>query len=958
MVNVFATVVLFFTSHHLLSITADTTAEEDRPQIVGKSFFEGITQPFKSFSSVKKKTPEWKVMKDQADKKASEHSYRHALNEYEALIRHPTNFGQMPNEEKYDIFISMSRLLKDMGFYQKAELLLYEAMSYSKEPYEAHYQLGLLFLDKEDIEKSKMHLKNCLFYKESDASILIYLSTILFAEGKSHEAKFYVSHILKELESKITNLSTLLGGVGTPSVVESPAEMNHMEFIMGLEDIIVKVFHAEFLYIPSATTELFRFYYSFFQYLSRDDLKGRFLFDLGQSLYEHGKSSVGKDMMLRGWETRSEGEGAVSETVVRLRTHIDYPIIPNSVFHVIESYLNMTQYLSNINESSSTQVQVSLENAMDVFWPIPLFPWSGLPMSSVKQSVMSLHFNEIPIMQHPEKQLWLKNGLDVSSCYIERTDVKPSLHHFKKQNKKRQSRKAKEELKRKKKQQLPNEPLKIELGVLGGHFNSHAIGHVTLTRVLQKLNRLQTPNRFGYFSITLLALPLIPDRVTSEIARFVHQVINLPADVNAALTRLEKLELDVLLFPDWQPFPDQQSIYFQSIRIAPVQVCYYVRGSSCASAEVDYYLLPKDVEESYLQNIRHNERIFGLSPPAWATGWSEQVVVLDWPVFTPAAITTALDFILDTGTATSGGTTDAGTRTSQHSIIPNFSPRDIEGDIFFEDQAVAIIPFHPSYVHPLMDEAIFLLLKAVPDLQVVIALPETYAHFLPTAIQSFAEQSSSMEKLSIQWAKQLVRRLWTSGSESSPLHQRIRLLPLPVSDERLLQLIKQADVVLDSFPIGGTLHPLALALSTGTPVVTLRSGTVLKTPIYDALDIKNFLKQMYDKFHSNPIYQSIVQYNSVPWLPSSSPLAALYERWHLDKELVASSVLEFARFAEAIVSNKDKAYQIRVKILEALEMNSDPEAAHTTMRDLSKFLRQVGRPWSDARRERKYNCIT
>jgi hypothetical protein len=60
--------------------------------------------------------------------------------------------------------------------------------------------------------------------------------------------------------------------------------------------------------------------------------------------------------------------------------------------------------------------------------------------------------------------------------------------------------------------------------------------------------------------------------VTTEIARFVHQVINLPADVNAALARLEKLELDVLLFPDWQPFPDQQSIFFQSIRIAPVQV--------------------------------------------------------------------------------------------------------------------------------------------------------------------------------------------------------------------------------------------------------------------------------------------------------------------------------------------------------------------------------------------------
>lgn len=344
--------------------------------------------------------------------------------------------------------------------------------------------------------------------------------------------------------------------------------------------------------------------------------------------------------------------------------------------------------------------------------------------------------------------------------------------------------------------------------------------------------------------------------------------------------------------------------------------------------------MPRDVEESYLQNIKHNERIFGLSPPEWATGWSEQVVLLDWPVFTPSAINTAVDFILDPTMTTDS--TRASSRADQQSAIPDFSPRDVEGDIFFEDQTVAIIPFHPSYVHPLMDEAIFLILKAVPDLQVVIALPEAYAHFLPTAIQSFAEQSSSMEKLSIQWAKQLVRRLWTSGSDSSPLHQRIRLLPSPVSDERLLQLIKQADMVLDSFPLGGTLHPLALALSTGTPIITLKGGTVLKTPIYDSLDIKNFLKQLHTKFHSNPIYKAIVEYNSVPWLPSTSPLAALYERWNLAKDLVAASVQEYARIAQDIASDKDKAYHIRVRILEALEKNTDPEAAHTTMRDLSK----------------------
>lgn len=52
-------------------------------------------------------------------------------------------------------------------------------MSYSKEPYEAHLQLGILFLDKEDIEKAKLHLKNCLFYKETDMVILVHLAGML-----------------------------------------------------------------------------------------------------------------------------------------------------------------------------------------------------------------------------------------------------------------------------------------------------------------------------------------------------------------------------------------------------------------------------------------------------------------------------------------------------------------------------------------------------------------------------------------------------------------------------------------------------------------------------------------------------------------------------------------------------------------------------------------------------------
>ena len=99
----------------------------------------------------------WKIMKREADNKAAARLSLLALEEYGNLLKNPFIFGEMPFEERYDVFLTMSKLLKGMGFLQKAELLLYEALSYTQEPHEAHLQLGLLYLDKEDLSKAKMH---------------------------------------------------------------------------------------------------------------------------------------------------------------------------------------------------------------------------------------------------------------------------------------------------------------------------------------------------------------------------------------------------------------------------------------------------------------------------------------------------------------------------------------------------------------------------------------------------------------------------------------------------------------------------------------------------------------------------------------------------------------------------------------------------------------------------------
>jgi hypothetical protein len=165
-------------------IINDRIKGDDEPRLVSWKVLEGVTEPFESFKE--SQIPAWKIMKNAADQKAASMLIQQALHEYGQLLRHPFLFGEMPMEERYDVFLSMSKLLKRMGFQQRAELLLYEAMAYAKEPYEAHLQLSLLFLDKENIDMAKLHFKNCLFYKETDLLVLIHLTAVLITENKIH----------------------------------------------------------------------------------------------------------------------------------------------------------------------------------------------------------------------------------------------------------------------------------------------------------------------------------------------------------------------------------------------------------------------------------------------------------------------------------------------------------------------------------------------------------------------------------------------------------------------------------------------------------------------------------------------------------------------------------------------------------------------------------------------------
>ena len=235
--------------------------------------------------------------------------------------------------------------------------------------------------------------------------------------------------------------------------------------------------------------------------------------------------------------------------------------------------------------------------------------------------------------------------------------------------------------------------------------------------------------------------------------------------------------------------------------------------------------------------------------PPWKEPYTEQVVLLDWPLLTTKIVQDVSQHVLINAAAEaqkrlqqqllnggsiigdrgvsggagaksgigSGPVGPSGPTAAEEAAVDNlrFLPQEIEGQFFFEGQAVAVLPVYPMQVHPLMDDTIFKIMLSVPTLQVVLVLPDSF----------FSHTRDLRHRMS--WARKLVRRLWDRGGD---VHQRIRLLPAPLDDTRLLQLLRQADMLLDPFPFGSSFQTLALALSVGTPVVAMQNGVELKTP--------------------------------------------------------------------------------------------------------------------------------
>jgi hypothetical protein len=698
------------------------------------------------------------------------------------------------------------------------------------------------------------------------------------------------------------------------------SRVEHSVLSRWLDDLMIKIFHGEFRMTPSSLVENFKMFSNLYSWLDDGEMIGRFVFDMGQSLYEGGKPKIGIMMMRRGFETSDPiSEGIVSTELVGIRLALDFPVVPSSITDIIASYVNMTTYLS-VTASSYTVIE--LENIIDIYWPLPLIWWSNIPVGPVINELL-WRFDTSDNMfniDSPWKE-WLKYPLPLIYNSIEDKsntfsfDFTSLISNTKNNKKKMEKTNAHRE-----------RPV-IEIGIFGGHMNNHPTGHMVLQRILNLglASSLISPHvqhqGKSRFRFTLLALPLISDSITKHIASSVAHIINLPVDPNAAISIIEKLSLDIIFFPDWQPFPDQQAMLFQAQRFAPIQICFFVRGSSCVSNSIDYYILPRELENFYLNsspaasiNSTKENNNYAYYRPPWLEIFSEQVIMIDWPILTSKVIQSISKSIISDESANAHRKNVAGVNTQNSEKTNNdydntdplkFSSLEIEGPIFFEGQPVAVIPIYPSYLHPIMDNAIVKLMHLVSSLQVVLVVSDNY----------LSHSKNVRHKLS--WARQLVRRLWSHGDN---LSQRIRLLPTAFNDGRLLKLFKQADMILDTFPIGLSFHFHAMALSVGTPIITLDSGIIPQTSKADLSEVKEYLNNKNNNIKFNPLYQHIVRNNmDIPWNPSLSSLSGFYERIGLKNLLVANSTSNYAQIASVIAIDKEIAYDIRIKLLEIVD---------------------------------------
>jgi hypothetical protein len=112
-------------------------------------------------------------------------------------------------------------------------------------------------------------------------------------------------------------------------------------------------------------------------------------------------------------------------------------------------------------------------------------------------------------------------------------------------------------------------------------------------------------------------------------------------------------------------------------------------------------------------------------------------------------------------------------------------------------------------------------------------------------------------------------------------------------------------------------------------------------------------------YAGNPMYRQLL-YSDVKWMLTISIASAFYDKIGLSDQLVANSTEQYCQIAADLVTNSEKSYNVRIKILEAVDDKQSYDASLNTNscepdgicpHDALNFLYKVGLPWAIIRQE-------
>jgi hypothetical protein len=102
-------------------------------------------------------------------------------------------------------------------------------------------------------------------------------------------------------------------------------------------------------------------------------------------------------------------------------------------------------------------------------------------------------------------------------------------------------------------------------------------------------------------------------------------------------------------------------------------------------------------------------------------------------------------------------------------------------------------------------------------------------------------------------------------------------------------------------------------------VITLRTGVLHSTPPKDLREIKHIIQQHAPRHRSNPLYRQLMRGDDIPWGPTITSVAGWYDQVGLSEQLVADNITMYSTLASRLASNRELAYDLRVRILEIVD---------------------------------------